>query len=177
MTYAKRDVGQLRLVLQSSGDATHRALAALVLGYAPDKQAVVEDLVHGISDPDEEVRNNAMRALWVFADMDPRVSRSVPRIPPEPFLALLNSAVWSDRNKASAALLSLTAKRDPELLARLREESIATLVEMARWKSAGHAYAAFTILGRIAGYSDEAAQALWDGGEREIVIEAASRQQ
>ena len=81
VTYAKRDLGQLRLVLQSSGDAVHRALAALVLGYAPDKPAVVEDLVHGISDPDEEVRNNAMRALMVFADIEPGVSGSVPRIP------------------------------------------------------------------------------------------------
>ena len=71
--------------------------------------------------------------------------------------------------------MSLTAKRDPELLARLREESLASLIEMARWKSAGHAYAAFTILGRITGYSDEAAQALWDGGDREIVIQAASK--
>lgn len=177
VTYAKRDLGQLRLVLQSSGDADHRALAALVLGYAPDKQAVVDDLVHGISDPAEEVRNNAMRALMVFADMDPGMRRSVPRIPYEPFLALLNSAVWSDRNKASAALMSLTASRNPELLARLRAESLTSLIEMARWTSPGHAYFAFTILGRITGYSDEAAGALWNGGDREIVIAAASRQQ
>jgi hypothetical protein len=118
-----------------------------------------------------------MRALWVFADMVPGASRSVPRIPFEPFLALLNSSVFSDRNKASAALMSLTARRDPELLARLRKESLASLIEMARWRSAGHAYAAFTILGRIAGYSDEALEGLWKGGDRESVIEAASRQQ
>jgi len=174
--YAKRDLDQLRLVLRSSGDAAHRALAALVLGYAPDKQAVVEDLVHAIGDPDGEVRNNAMRALLVFADMDPGVSRAVPRIPSEPFIALLNSPVWSDRNKASGALMILTARRDAAILARVREGSLAALVEMARWKSA-HAFAAFTILGRISGYSDGAAQALWDAGDREIVIEAASRQQ
>ena len=48
---------------------------------------------------------------------------------------------------------------------------------MARLKVAGHAYAAFVILGRMTGYSDEDAQALWDGGERETVIEVASRQQ
>jgi hypothetical protein len=177
VTYARRDLDQLRLVLKSSGDADHRALAALVLGYAPDKQAVVDDLVHGISDPAEEVRNNAMRALMVFADMDPGMSQPIPHIPYEPFLALLNSPVWSDRNKASAALTSLTARRNPELLARLRAESLASLIELARWTSAGHAYFGFIILARIAGYSDEAAQALWDGGDREIVIEAASRQQ
>jgi hypothetical protein len=47
---------------------------------------------------------------------------------------------------------------------------------MARWKSA-HAFAAFTMLGPISGCSDEAAQAFWDAGDREVVIEAASRQQ
>ena len=32
---------------------------------------------------------------------------------------------------------------------------------------------AFTILGRIAGYSDRTAHTLWDRGDREVVIEAA----
>ncbi len=50
---------------------------------------------------------------------------------------------------------------------------MAPLVEMARWKSEGHAMAAFIILGRIAGYSDEAAEAAWHRGEREEVIGAA----
>ena len=177
ITYAKRDLSQLRLVLRSSGDTAHRALAALVLGYAPDKQAVVEDLVNGISDPADEVRNNAMRALLVFADMDPAATRNTPRIPPEPFIALLNSPVFSDRNKASGALMALSASRDPGLLATLRKDALPSLVEMARWKSEEHALFAFTILGRIAGYSDEAARDLWDRGDREVVIEAAIKGQ
>ena len=74
--YAKRDLPELRLVLRSSSDPAHRALAAQVLGYATDKQAVVEDLVHGMTDPSEEVRNNAMRTLLVFADTIPSVDRS-----------------------------------------------------------------------------------------------------
>jgi hypothetical protein len=56
---------------------------------------------------------------------------------------------------------------------QLQREAVAPLVEMARWTSAGHALAAFMILGRIAGYSDKAAQGAWDGGEREAVISAA----
>jgi hypothetical protein len=51
------------------------------------------------------------------------------------------------------------------------------LVEMARWKSDGHAKPAFVILGRIAGYSDDAANAAWVRGERELVIGAALRRQ
>ena len=78
LVFAKRDLPELRLVLRSSSDAAHRALAAQVLGYATDKQAVVEDLVHGMADPSEEVRNNAMRTLLVFADTVPSVNRSTP---------------------------------------------------------------------------------------------------
>ena len=173
LVFAKRDLPGLRLVLQSSSDAAHRALAAQVLGYATDKQAVVEDLVQGMADPSEEVRNDAMRALLVFAETVPGANRSRPRIPYQPFIGLLNSPIWSDRNKASGALLALSAKRDPELLAMLRKQALASLAEMARWKSPGHALAPFMIVGRLAGYSDEAAFGAWTRGDREAVINAA----
>ena len=101
----------------------------------------------------------------------------MPRIPHEPFIAFLNSPVWTDRNKATGALMTLSASRDASLLASLRKEALVALVEMARWKSEGHARPAFVILGRIAGYSDDAANAAWDRGERELVISAALRRQ
>ena len=172
--YANRDLPELRRVVRSSSNAAERALAAQVLGYAADKAAVVDDLVYGMSDPSEDVRNNAMRALLVIAEMAPSAGRPVPRIPPQPFIALLNSPVWSDRNKASGALMAITSSRDPQLLEALRQpEAITALAEMARWKSEGHAQAAFFILGRIAGYSDDGALNLWRRGEREVVINAA----
>ena len=173
VVYAARDLSELRLVLRRSSDAAHRALAAQVLGYAADKPAVVEDLVHGMSDPSAAVRNNAMRALLVFGDMLPGTGSAIPRVPAQPFIELLNSPVWSDRNKASGALMAMSADRDPELLAALRERALAPLIEMARWKSEGHALPAFFILGRIAGYSDEAAYDLWERGDRDAVINAA----
>jgi hypothetical protein len=173
VVYATRDLTQLRLVLRSSSDIAQRALAAQVLGYAIDKQAVVEDLVQAMSDPSEEVRNNAMRALLVFAVRPPAVSGSITHMPPEPFIEFLNSPMWSDRNKASGALMALSASREPGLLAKLQKDALTPLVEMARWKSAGHALPAFVILGRIAGYSDDAARDLWDRGDREVIIEAA----
>jgi hypothetical protein len=173
VTYAERDLPRLRRVLRTSSDARHRALAAQVLGYVSAKQAVVDDLVYAMSDPSAEVRNNAMRALLVFTEVAPSTGRPVPHVPYQPFIALLNSPVWLDRNKASAALAALSNGREPQLLARLRDEAMAPLVEMARWKSEGHAMAAFIILGRIAGYSDEAAQDAWRRGEREVIISAA----
>ena len=176
VVFARRDLPTLRLVLRSSSDAAQRALAAQVLGYATDKQAVVEDLVRGMTDPAEHVRNNAMRTLMVFAETAPSVKRPAPRIPSEPFIALLNSPVWSDRNKASGALMALSSGRDPELLAKLRTQALAPLIEMARWKSAGHALAPFMIVGRIAGNPDETTFAAWDRGDREAVITAALRE-
>jgi hypothetical protein len=175
VVYAKRDLRQLRLVLRTSSDRDQRALAAQVLGYAADKKAVVGDLVRAMSDPSDEVRNSAMRTLLVFADAQ-EGSTSIPRVPVEPFIEFLNSPVWSDRNKSSGALLALSAKRNPRLLAAVRKKALASLVEMARFKSVGHAYAAFIILARIAGYSDEVAASLLDRGEREVVIKAAIAQ-
>ena len=177
VVYAEaRSAAELRLVLRTPSDAAQRALSALVLAYAPDKQAVVDDLVQAMSDPSDEVRNNAMRALFVFVQAVPSVTGPLPQVPVEPFIGFLNSPVWSDLNKASVALMALSASRDPGLLARLRNEALTPLVEMARWK-AGHGFAAFIILGRIAGYSDEAARDLFDRGDREIVIEAAIKGQ
>jgi hypothetical protein len=173
ITYARRDRPTLGEVLRQSSDSAERALAAQVLGYVTDKETIVDDLVYAMSDPSDEVRNNAMRALLVFAERTPTTARPVIRVPYEPFIALLNSPVWSDRNKASGALMALSRNQNAELFTSLRREAIEPLVEMARWKSAGHALAPFIILGRIAGYSEEAARGAWNRGEREAVISAA----
>jgi len=171
--FAARDSDLLRRVLRESSDAGERALAAQVLGYAADKQGVVDDLVYGMTDPSENVRNNSMRALMVFTKMTPAAGKSIPRVPYDPFVGLLNSLLWTDRNKSSLALMELTVSRDPELLAKLRREAMSALVDMARWKNEGHARPGLTILGRIAGWDDEEVDAAWSSGEREKVIEAA----
>jgi len=173
IAYANRDLPQIRSVLRGSSDSSQRALAAQLLGYAREKQAVVEDLVQGMSDPVEEVRNNAMRALLVFADASPGTNKPTTRIPAQPFIELLKSPVWTDRNKASGALMVLSRERDQDLLEGLRREALTALVEMARWKSKGHALPAFMILARIAGYSDDEAHGLWERGDREVVIDSA----
>jgi hypothetical protein len=173
LMYANRDLSSLRLVLRQSSHAAERAVAAQVLGYAADKAAVVDDLVYGMSDPDQTVRNNALRALMVMAEMKPGPGKAAPSIPATPFIALLNSLVWSDRNKASLALDVLTRTRDRAMLESLRAQAIAPLIDIARWKSQGHAQPGFLVLARIAGYTDEAALDLWKRGERERVIQAA----
>lgn len=174
IVFARRDLSLLRQVLRDGSETAQRALAAQVLGYAADKQFVVDDLVGAMRDPADEVRNNAMRALMVFAETEPGTTSGAPRIPAEPFIKLLNSPVWTDRNKASLALQALSAGRDPKVLGELRKSALQPLVEMARWRSSGHALAAFWILARLAGYSDAAAQRFWDQGNRDAVIDGAT---
>ena len=167
---------QLREALRHSDKREQRALAAQVLGYATDKAAVVADLSSAMRDTDAEVRNNAMRALWLiaaFAQKDP--DRKI-QVPADSFVDLLNSLTWTDRNKSSLALMSLTEPRDPALLSRLREKAVPALTEMARWKSRGHAIAAVMILGRVAGVPEsDLASAVAIGSHATIVDDALKR--
>jgi hypothetical protein len=86
---------------------------------------------------------------------------------------MIASPVWTDRNKGSLALDALTLSRDPRLLQQLRQRALEPLIEMARWRSPGHAGPALRILGRIGDLSDEAIAAATRGGDRDTVIRAA----
>jgi hypothetical protein len=105
--------------------------------------------------------------------MTPGEGRVIPQVPYDPFIGLLNSLVWTDRNKSSLALMELTANRDAALLAKLRGKAMEPLVEMARWRNEGHATPALLILGRIAGWTDDAVLAASRADQREDVIQAA----
>ena len=173
--YAARDLTLLRDVLRESADAEHRALAAQILGYAADKRSVVEDLTSAMTDPSESVRNNAMRALAVIAGFAAKSPDRGIRIPFGPFVDLLSSPFWTDRNKASFALEELSTGRNAELLATLRARALPALVEMARWTSDGHVGAAFFLLGRIGGLAEDEIQSAWERRDREAIIAAASK--
>ena len=151
VTLADRYGPQLREVLRDSDRREQRALAAQILGYASDKASVVGDLSSAMRDADPDVRNNATRALWLIAAFAQKAPDRKIQVPAEPFVDLLNSLTWTDRNKASLALMSLTEPREPALLSTLRDKAVPALTEMARWKSPGHAIASVMILGRVAG--------------------------
>ncbi len=172
--FAGRDFELLRKVLHDSADGQQRALAAQILAYTKNKRAVVQDFVAAMRDSDENVRNNSMRSLARMAYAE-RLHKLNLKIPWQPFIEMLNSTVWTDRNKASAALLELTERRDPSLLFQLHQQAMGSLIEMARWNSKGHAYPGFFILGRIAGLSEEKINGAWELNDRESVIAAAQR--
>lgn len=163
----------LAVVLRTSADATHRALAAQIVAYGSDRQAVARELLRAAGDPSDAVRNNATRALAVLASWAARDPRAGVAIPPDLFLDFLGSASWTDRNKGVMVLMPLTASRDPALLAQLRARALPSLVEMARWTNAGHALGPFLLLARVAGLGDDEAFRAWQAGEREAVIARA----
>jgi hypothetical protein len=174
IAFAVEHADALRTVLLTSADAEHRALATQVIAYAPDRRAVARDLLHAVGDPDDEVRNNAVRALAIlgeWANAHPEVGIV---IPPDPFIGLLNSVSWTDRNKGVFALIPLTASRDPALMEALRTRALPSLVEMARWTNPGHAMGAFMILARVAGLDDRTAFQAYQSGDRESVIARAT---
>jgi hypothetical protein len=175
MSFAARDPDNLRDVLRHSADGEQRALATEVLGYAPDKQAVVPDLQFAMSDPDPDVRNNAMRALALIAGFGQTHPSLGIHVNPLPFVALLNSLVWSDRNKAALALFRLSQTRDPQLLAALRAQALPALMEMAQWKSHGHAFASYFLLGRVAGLPEKQIESAWERNDLEFVMAPARK--
>jgi hypothetical protein len=172
ITFAAQDLKLLRAVLHDSADAQHRALAAEIISYTANKRDVVPDLIYGMRDPDSGVRNNSMRALAVIAGFLQKSSQQ--QINPfKPFIEMLNSIIWTDRNKSSYALFQLTEKRNPAVLSMLRDHALPSLIEMSRWKSPGHASSSFFLLGRVGNLSEEEIQKYWDSGNRETLIETA----
>jgi hypothetical protein len=167
--YALRHERLLSRVLESSAEAEQRIVAAHFLGYARRSDAQLRALVKASRDPDETVRNNAVRALGVLIESDPRLGE---RVPAAGFIEMLSSGSWSDRNKAGRVLEQLSRKRDPKLLGRLRAQALDALLEMARWRGARHAEQARIILGRMAEIEEDRLQQLVKTGQVDQIIGA-----
>jgi hypothetical protein len=173
-TWALRHAQELMSVLQSSSEAKQRRVASVVLGYAQQSREQMVTLVRAARDPDAFVRNNATRALGVLVRSNAKLAEA---IEPETFLAMLGSGTWSDHNKAVALLNSMSRSRDPKLLAKIREQALEPLIEMALWREAGHAYDARMVLGRLAGIPEEKLTLMaWTGPVDEIIAAARRKE-
>lgn len=91
-------------LLANSSDAEHRAIATNALGYARQSPRQMEALVDAARDPSSEVRNNAVRALGVLLESNPALQANVPV---QVFTGLVQSGIWTDRNKGTYVLLEL----------------------------------------------------------------------
>ena len=152
-------------VLAESEDARQRIMAAELEGYAPRSEKQVKALSQAASDPDSDVRNNAVRALMELA------AKPMP-IDPQPFVAMLFSGRWTDRNKASGLLERVTEKGNADVLTVLRHEAMEPLIEGASW-DAGHSFAFKALLSRCLGLPLEAVEKRIASGDTESLRAAA----
>ena len=170
-SYALEHERILLRVLKSSSNAQDRGIACEVLGYARQSRRQMRALVRAARDSDNTVRNNAVRSLEVLLRSNSKLDRN---IPPDTFIQMMNSGIWTDRNKVSWLLEGLTVERNPALLSKIRAEDLDSLVEMALWRSPGRAFTARFVLGRIAGVPEEGLIPLALNGPVQKIIEALS---
>ena len=167
LKFAGKHPARVTEVLRDSADVRHRIVAATVAGYLPDKKIAAAVLARAALDVNEAVRNNAVRAVGIIARYAQLQGRRDISIDPIPFIALLNSMTWTDRNKGMGLIEPLSAGRDPALLKLLDENAGGSLRDMCRWKSWGHAAQACVVLRRVRGLPEK-----WDEASREEALTA-----
>jgi hypothetical protein len=172
-----RELKTVDAVLRNSADEEQRSAAAYLMQYAPrgerSSDTMVKALQWALQDPEDTVRENAVRALnavAVGAKMHPQQQI---RIQPTWFIELMNSPVWSDRHNASRALVEMTESRDEATLQLLRERALTSVLEMARWQDLSEALPAFLLAGRLGGLTDQQTKDAWVAGQREPVLAQA----
>jgi hypothetical protein len=168
--WAEKHLDVLRSVLRDAAQDDQRAMAATIIGYAPDKTKILSDLEFAMQDPDEAVRANAMRAVGAIAVLATREPARGIHVSPTWFIEMLNSIVLSDRLKAASALVNLTEKDGKSTLDQIRERAAGSVLEMAQWRNLRYALPSFILLGRMAGLTEEAIQSNWTAGTRSAVV-------
>jgi hypothetical protein len=171
LLYASSHLSLLKQVLRGAADAQQRQAATWIIAFATDKRSVVQDLLYATDDADETVRNNATRALGVMARYAGLHPSSGIEIPAGQFIRKLYSLIWTDRNKSLMVLEALTGKRDDRVLQLIKANALTPIIQMARWRNPGHAMFPLTILGRIAGISDEDIFAAYSAEDRSMLID------
>ncbi len=168
---------ELRNVLREGANEEQRAMAAYIIGYAPNKMRVVNDLQYALQDPDDTVRNNAMRSLAAFAVLKQKDPTVEMKIEPIWLVALLNSLVWGDRHTAAVTLVTITENRDADTLSLIKERAMPALAEMAAWKTLAHALPAYILMGRAGGLKEAELQEAWSKGQRMAIIKKVMAEQ
>lgn len=161
----------LRHVLQTASDPKQRRAATALLGYVQRSATQAEALSWAMDDPDEDVRNNAVRALAVLSAV---TGKEPLQISVQPLINLLYSGIWTDRNKASFLLLRMTEARNQQVLRSLRKEAMGPLVEGASWTGdPGHSTPFLVTLGRIGAIPDDKLDEMLKSDDKKAIIAAA----
>jgi hypothetical protein len=172
---AEKHLAVLRNVLKNARDPEARAIAAYIIGYAPDKTAVIGDVQLAMQDPDGAVRANAARTIRGFAFYSFANPNANLKVQATWFVELTNSIELGDRLEAAKGLLLFTEKRDEHILSNIRDRAMPSLLEMAHWQYLAHALPAFLVVGRVSGLSDEELEKAWSDGDRDKTLKSIEK--
>jgi hypothetical protein len=178
LPFVARDLNVLDRVIRESADPEQRTAAAYLLQYAPrgprTTKIMLDALQYALQDQEDSVRQNALRSLRTIAIGAKLHPEQAIHVEATWFVELMNSVVWSDRHNASLVLVDLTESRDPGMLALIRQRSLDSVLDMARWQDLEHALPGFILAGRLAGLDEKQIQNAWVSGNREPVLEKAA---
>ena len=159
LSFAGEHLDLLRNVLRTAADAEQRAIAAAVIGYAPRKQDVLNDLQYAVQDPDESVRVNAIRGLKAIGS--PGGEAAEPGHPDIAHVvhrdAELGGAQRSHGIRQGAA--DADRPRQPEY--RRSRSANGRCLRWRKWpagRRCAYALPSYLLLGRVAGIPEEQIQ-------------------
>lgn len=137
---------ELIRVLENDRDPEDRGAAAYLLAHLEGVQEVVDALLPAVTDPDETVRNNAMRVLGIVVNEHPGVDLDL-----DPVLRAVRFPATTDRNKAMLILFGVAGR--PELRDRIARQAGPVLLEALRLQQPNNHDTAYLILKRLSGES------------------------
>jgi hypothetical protein len=141
---ARRNEERLYAIAARSGDKRQRATAIFLLAHANDAARLLPVLGRAIFDPDEGVRNNAMRVLIYVAREHPELD-----FPVHDLIAAMDFPGTSDRNKASYVVDALADQ--PRYRDTIRAEAVPTALRLLKLTQPNNHEPAYEILTKLSG--------------------------
>jgi hypothetical protein len=121
-----------------------RTAAIFLTGYFDDPKEIISCLLNSVNDPDNGVRNGAMRVIGLTME-----KAKINEIDPIPFLTLLDSPYDTDRNKALLVLLqAVGTTKSNDVIAQNGKDR---LISLLRLKQPNNQRLAHLVLKKISG--------------------------
>jgi hypothetical protein len=137
---------ELYEIVSHDRDAQHRAGALFLLAHTNNAKKLLPVLGRAIHDPDDGVRNNAMRVMMEMAQSDPSLD-----YPIKDLIAALEFPAADDRNKSAYVLVALV--RSPRFRAAIDKQAVPSLLKLLRLRQANIHDPAYEILKVLSGRS------------------------
>ena len=139
-------------------DGQHRAMALFLLAHTGNAKKLLPMLGRAIHDPDDTVRNNALRIMMAMTQSNPN------RVyPVNDIIAALDFPAADDRNKSAYILVTLV--KSPRYRDAINKQAVLPLLKLLKLKQANNHDPAYEILKELSskhfGDRDYAAWEQW----------------